>query len=131
MAEHSPSGDGEVFPSSGRTGNGTFEDATLVRLMLVHPHDVSGHRFARVFDRTKRDLAERYGGVTVYDDCGGIWLGPDGMEADEVYVLESACIQEPFEAEHLTAIQFDIAESLDEDSVFAYTTSIGAQMYTH
>ena len=66
-------------------------DRFLVQ-MLLPVFDNRGARFAGdVFETTRGELAERFGGVTAHmrAPAKGIWKAPDGEEAyDDIVILE-------------------------------------------
>ena len=64
--------------------------AYLVQLLLPL-QDNHGHRFGdEVFATTRAELVDRFGGMTAHlrAPARGLWKGPDGVDRDDIVILE-------------------------------------------
>ncbi len=62
--------------------------------ILVPLYDNDGRRFgADAFDRVRNELADRFGGVTVFarSPAQGFWEGEEGTSQDDIVTFEVMC----------------------------------------
>ena len=86
--------------------------ACLVQLLLpVKPESASR------FDETRRELIERYHGVTAYvrSPAKGTWVGPEGEEHDDVLMVE--VLVEDFDRAWWRTYAETLAERFGEDEI--------------
>lgn len=105
-------------------------ETTLIRLMVSYDSDEDQNYANSCIRTAERLLSDRYGGVTRYEDASGVWFSQQtGRHADPVTVLESACIGDDFDPDHLEEIQRYLSDALEQEAVLAYTEQIETHMY--
>ena len=97
----------------------------LIQLLLPTSQDPESPEFAAAVTQTRRELADRFSGLTAYlrAPATGLWTSPDGhKEQDDVVMIE--LVTDAFDRQWWRTYSATLAERFRQDTIHVRALSV-------